>query len=478
MNKYVIPSVLLVLIVTGLVIVLLPSKEPVPQVCTPNAKQCSGNSVQVCSATGTAWSIGSVCTIGTTCEEGNCISPPIVGKVFKEFYTAMSSTTKDWRVTDPSATATGSPGNTPQTYLPNSQLYINIDDLTKATSAEAIIDYWGGHVGTIGQKLRFNNNAWINIPQIFSGAECYTQDLNTQVPVPLNNLNIGNNMFEGTSGGQTCYNFNWGQWGWYGIVLRVYYDNTKPHPEGSITSPSSNSIINENPTITVQATSQAGIEKVELIAYYDGPDYDGDGIYQEWQESYRKNVKSQNVIAHQYIVGTDTSAPYSFVWDTSMVPDQAPKSIKLKARIKGIDGIWLETEEITEITLQRTGSVKLYKAENVPKNFWVNSGKTMSSTFTIPSNHDLTKATSAKLLVHTWNGIDEQNTGTHYTKINSWTTPNYGLGHYYSFNIVTTPITALKSGSNAVTFNSMSAHHGIEISWPGPSMIVKYSTSQ
>src|SRR3989344_3271393 len=228
------------------------------------------------------------------------------------------SSLKDWRVTDPGATNPGSPGNKPSTYLPNAKISINVNDLSGATSAESIIDTWGGHVGTTGQKFRFNNNAWLNIPKmgaangIPSGnSECYTHTENAQVSVPISNLKVGTNVFEGTSGGQTCYSFNWGQWGWYGMVLRVYYNENKPHPTGYISSLSNNGVIGENPTINVQASSLSGIDKVELIAYYDGPDYDGDGIYKEWQESYRK-IKGQSVIAHQNIVGTDTSAPYSF----------------------------------------------------------------------------------------------------------------------------------------------------------------------
>jgi len=415
--------------------------------------------------------------------------PSSGGKVFREFYATMSETTlKDWRVTDPLATATGSPNNNPKTYLPNSKLYITVNDLTQATSAEAIIDYWGGHVGTSGQKIMFNSKTWLSVPQLTSlngipsghYGECYTQAQNVQVGIPINNLKVGSNMFEGTSGGQRCHSFNWGQWGWYGMVLRVYYDASKPHPSGSITSPSNNGVIGENPTITVQATSPVGIEKVEVIAYYDGPDYDGDGIYKEWQESYRK-PKSQSVIVHQFIVGTSTTAPYSFVWDTSMVPDQAAGAIKLKARIKDKNGVWYETNEITGLTLSRSGSVKLYKATSVPERFWVNKyHPTMSSTFNIPTTHNLAQATSAKLLVHTWNGIDGQNTGTHYAKVNGWTAPTFGQDHYYSFNAVTvtTPITALIKGTNTVTFNSQSEHHGIEILWPGPSMLVRYSAKQ
>ncbi|HIH32316.1 TPA: hypothetical protein HA235_06440 [Candidatus Woesearchaeota archaeon] len=409
------------------------------------------------------------------------------GLVYREYYAIMRDRTKEWRVTDPLATYVGDPSNSPSTFLPNSILSINITDLSQAVKAEAIIDYWGGHVGTAGQKFRFNNNAWLTVPKLTSAnsipsghnGECYAQQWNTVVSIPLSNLKVGKNIFEGTSGGQICHNFNWGQWGWYGMVLRIYYNNSKPHPTGQITSPAKSSTINENPTITVSASSLAGIDKVDVLAYYDGYDYDGDGIYKEYQENYRK-IKGQNSIILKNHVGTDTLAPYNILWDTAWVPDQSSGAIKLKARIKDKNGVWFETSEVTGLTLSRSGSVKLYKAEAVPEKFVVRAGQTRSSQFTIPSTHNLGSATAARLYVSTWNGIDgEAEPGqTHYTKVNSWTAPTYGMNHFYSIDELSMPTSAVKTGTNTVTFNSLSIHHGIEILWPGPAVAVRYSSKQ
>ena len=60
---------------------------------------------------------------------------------------------------------------------------------------------------------------------------------NTEIDIPLEYLVEGENKLEGTSGGQSCYNFNWGQWGWYLFNLRVFYSPKKAHPIGGITKP-------------------------------------------------------------------------------------------------------------------------------------------------------------------------------------------------------------------------------------------------
>ena len=46
----------------------------IPWVCTPNAKQCSGNSVTVCDMFGSAWSTALDCTtLGQYCSNGQCV---------------------------------------------------------------------------------------------------------------------------------------------------------------------------------------------------------------------------------------------------------------------------------------------------------------------------------------------------------------------------------------------------------------------
>jgi hypothetical protein len=85
----------------------------------------------------------------------------------------------------------------------------------------------------------------------------------------------------------------------------------------------------------------------------------------------------------------------------------------------------------------------------------------------------LAQATSAKLFVQTWNGIDGEA-----TEINSWTAPLYGLSHYYSLDEIIMAASALKIGTNTVTYKSLTTHHGIEILWPGPAVAVRYSSKQ
>ena len=50
--------------------------------------------------------------------------------------------------------------------MPNSRLELQIDDLEHAVRAEALLDRWGGHRGTINKRIRFNDHDWITVPEI------------------------------------------------------------------------------------------------------------------------------------------------------------------------------------------------------------------------------------------------------------------------------------------------------------------------
>jgi hypothetical protein len=169
----------------------------------------------------------------------------------------------DWRVTDPNINLSVYPAAAP--FLPNPTLSLFVDDLSGATRAEAVMNIWGGHIGTTGKKISFNGNSWIDIPEFGSGNGIpgghdgynYITEADIAIPVPIGHLHEGNNTFQGTNSGQTGpYGFGWGQFGWYSIILRVYYDGSKPHSTGSISSPSGGGTFGENPTVTASVTEE------------------------------------------------------------------------------------------------------------------------------------------------------------------------------------------------------------------------------
>ena len=78
----------------------------------------------------------------------------------------------------------------------------------------------------------------------------------------------------------------------------------------------------------------------------------------------------------------------------------------------------------------------------------------------------------------TWNGLDG-GAGSGLVKepliVNSWRDKVGGANHDYKLSIRKVPVDALIEGTNKVGYESETDHHGIEILWPGPALLVRYN---
>ena len=205
---------------------------------------------------------------------------PQPGDIFREYlWTGPWGNATGWqRVTDPRATAFGA-----QVFLPNKINQIQLDDFAGAIRAEVYIEQWGGHAGTSNKRVRVNGHDWIEIPVppaipgsagVNPCAEGYQYFTYPSVPIPLDQLQSGDNTFEFTSGGQVCFNFGWGQWGVYGVTFRLFYDNAKPHADGRITSPEPHSAFDDSVDLRLTSTDPS-IAQVDFIGRYRDFDFEG-----------------------------------------------------------------------------------------------------------------------------------------------------------------------------------------------------------
>lgn len=397
---------------------------------------------------------------------GNALARPRAGDVYCEYSQHVGS--RDWRVTDPNVQNVRAKRN-----LPNPVLTVHIGDLGEATRAEVLIDRWGGHTKTYDHKIRFNKNRWIGIPGLQTtptGHEpqmYYYQD-NPIVEIPLNHLKEGANTYEAT-----CRGTSWGQWGMYSVILRIYYDPIKKlHPSGRILKPRTGDILGEYPKIEVEAFSDKGIVRVNVLGFYNGIDVDGDGVYHEYHRNYHQPERGQPAVINHHI-GTSTTFPYRFVWDTRWVPDQAQGSIKIIARIQDNKGYWFVTEPVENLSLARkASSVRLYRPYEVPEKFGVRKNREQAfCKLYIPENHDLDHIAEASIHFRTWNGTDRFHQGL---RINTWHYDIGGKTHHYAYSCFPIPKDVLKRRENIISFHSETEHHACEVLWPGPMVVVRY----
>ncbi len=393
------------------------------------------------------------------------------GTVYREF-ARFNSGNIDWRVTDPAAVESFAEA---RQFLPNPKLHLEVTDLKDAIRAELMLERWGGHRGTINKRIRVNGNPWIPVPELQSAPagmrpeQLYFQD-NPVVSIPLDQLQEGFNEFE--AGCDELGGFGWGQWGIYSLVLRVYYPpGTKPSIHGQIVAPASGTQLQDNPTIQVQADAQDGVARIDVVAYYDGYDHDGDGVFQDWHHSRFQPARGLPNETQNH-VGSLWSEPYELTWNTYWIPDQPTASIKLVARIQDARGYWTVTDPVEKLSLVRSDvSVKLYRTIDLTEDFGVRAGETKQCQFQLPEAQRLAKVVDAGMHFRSWHGWD----GHHEPlQLNDFRFPIRGKNHFYDYDLLRLPPEALRSGSNTLTIRSTTEHHQLEVLWPGPAIVVRY----
>ena len=217
------------------------------------------------------------------------------------------------------------------------------------------------------------------------------------------------------------------------------------------------------PSIKVEASAAKGISRVDILGYYEAFDSDGDGIFSEWQRYYQSTSLTNHI-------GSTLAEPWEVSWNTQWVPDQEAGSVKLIARIRDNTGVWFVTDEVRNLSLIRdTVSVKMYKPESVPPKFTVRVSLEKSCEVNIPESESLEYAAEAAVHLRTWNGIEDN-----FVLNDSYSCPIGGNNHFFGYSIQNIPVSALVKGANKISFTSPTEHHGPEILWPGPVIMIRY----
>ena len=382
------------------------------------------------------------------------------GVIFREY----SYNTGRWGETDPGATHPMQ-----KEWSRRVPKILESVDLENAVKAELCVEYWGGHIGTGEQKFKVNGSDWIYIPQpknTPNNPSCYYRTLlgNPAVDVPLKHLKNGSNEFVFTCGPQIKYNFNFGFYWIYAFTLRIYYDESVPHPTGEIVFPYPGAIIGDSPVIAAAAESaDDSIRQVDFIGYYEDYDWEGNGEFKDWHYQYQKGKIKRHL-------GTAKSAPYAVTWDNTWVPDQE-SPMKIRARITDNKGITYLTPPVDNISLMRPDrSVKMYTSPDVPEVF--GAYRAQKNECTIPVQDAVYNLQAARLALSTWSGEELSEIGLNDKKI----AENAGYIINYSHDLIPVPADIIRRGANTFYAFSFSDYHKAEINWPGPALLINFKS--
>jgi hypothetical protein len=344
-------------------------------------------------------------------------------------------------------------------------------DLAGATRAELSVEYWGGHIGTSGQRFNVNSNGWVDLPQpVGTPAEpqrFYRTLLgNNAVPIPLAHLRDGENVVQFAAGPQIAYGFDFGLFWIYDFTVRVFYGPERKAPAGEIVSPAPGAAFADTIEVEARAESPNGpITRVEFIGEYDDFDWDGDGVWREWQFTTHHG-------ALRHHLGTATQAPWRVTFDAGWLPDQT-QPVRVRSRITDATGMTTLTPPV-EIVQRRVGrSVRMFRATLVPEKFSARNG-VESPKCIVPVDADLVGATAARLVVSTWSGNVDDDSAHELRWNGERLAERFGVFHNYSHDLLELPVSRIKPGANEVTLFSTYKGHSLEVNWPGPVLLIEF----
>jgi hypothetical protein len=168
-------------------------------------------------------------------------------------------------------------------YIPLEQ-YVELKDAIKA---EMQIEKVGSHEDTKNLRVSLNDYPSIVFPASEGVPKPEADYMHHNYPIaqiPIEQLREGlENSFRFDV--DTAQRWNWPQNIIYGVVLRVYYNPETAQFKPEIKGLENGGTVKESQVLAL-ANPDENIRKVEYVAYYDGLNYEGDGVYNQWHYHY------------------------------------------------------------------------------------------------------------------------------------------------------------------------------------------------
>jgi hypothetical protein len=338
--------------------------------------------------------------------------------------------------------------------------------LENAIRAEIIIEVVLCHDDTKGLSISLNGHEPIvaPLPELIPEPKSdYMYHTFPVVPVPLDHIR-NENFFSLQV--DTVHRWKWPQNLIYGVILRVYYNVSAQSVLPTVTLGSEKMhYVKELENLGLSNVCE-NIKRVEYLGNYKGINFQGDGIYHQWQYTYFKGKLRHHI-------GTSSVYPYRVDWNTSWIPDQ-DKHFELAARIVYENDMIYFTQPLTGLSLERDFSVELCEPYNQPKN-WVTRRNAFSSNVNIQGNVE--KIQDARLIWKSWspghmNGLYVNDylviarEGMRYTYNEHNVVLDNKMILLNGENIISTGMTPLWRGTMV---------HGMEVQWPGIMLLLRYS---
>jgi hypothetical protein len=399
------------------------------------------------------------------------------GMFYKEFWAKPdpainNSDGRFLRVNDPGISLHQEYGKRPEARVNGLMLLDVPEDLFQIERAALYLELWGGHPGTADKRFTLNGHTTYPLPpdSVAVGHCNYTYPL---VPLKVGDLVTGANAFQfSCDRGKTF----WGHFIIDNACVRAYLKKTHPALQGTglgsftagVTLGKGRTVADDcEVALVYPAAMESSIASLSYYARYAGFDDNGNLEENDWHGHTLKE-------APQYHAGTVTQAPFKITWDTRMIPSQ-DKPMALKAVVQLKDGIWYETPALDSLWFpKKRPRVELVRCDSLPKHFWSRANQEKKSSFTLPADF-AKRAERTRLIVRIWDGGEGKVAEPFTINGHAYPITSKKAVHDVVFTDRDIPVKDLQPGKNEIRLLSDTEHHGIEMLWPGPCLIVRYT---
>ena len=344
------------------------------------------------------------------------------------------------------------------------------EDLFQITGAEFYAELWGGHPGTANKRVTMNGRSTYQLPR------AGTENGHCTYPYPVLPLRI-TDLVNGWNAVQWALDQGTTFWGHalvdnaclrvaltngHADLVKLGLHNFEASVDAAVSAEGEGVAIKLN----VDDSFVSRIARVDFQAWYSGYDENGDLRDTDWHGF----TKNREPMAY---VGARTSAPFDVTWDTSMIPAQKNVAGRALVRFKDTPGLVFVTEATRGLAVaeRRGRAVALYAPPDLPPGFWSRANQRKSCSLVL--DVEPSRIERAELCVITWTGGAGE--VKDYFRLNGRHFPvAEGHRHEIQFNRIPIEPALLRPGTNTIELLSDTLHHGIEVIYPGPALMVRY----
>jgi hypothetical protein len=352
----------------------------------------------------------------------------------------------------------------------NGLIMINIPDTVRNLDhAELYLEMWGGHPGTAAKRFQINGGKIYYMPdQPTTENNCeYHYPL---IPVDYRELVRGNNAIQFGCDRGTSF---WGHYIIDQLAVRCYmkpdnYIILSSGLNGFYAKPVINRIpVEDEAVISIDfpASLTDMVKAVHYFGRYSGYDSNGSGSDNTWHGY----THDREFVNH---IGTTEESPFRISWDTRMIPDQnSPMAVRALIEFKNGLFYWSETLDGLALPLNRN-HVRLYYCKSLPRPFWSRAGQLNTASFEL--QEDISEIENAELHIRIWDGGEGEVKEPFKMNGVPYKITSGKAVHDLVYTINKVDAGTLKHGLNEIQLFSDTEHHGIEVIWPGPAIIVRF----